>query len=119
MIAPFLIGQAQKAYFDLDDTDAEEYPTLKQEILGRYSLSPRIRAQQFHDWIFAPSESPRAQMHELVRLVTGWLLGGQATLQEAVERLGVDRFLRALPYDMGRDPPPVVRDGNFPFEDED
>ncbi|XP_031677723.1 SH2 domain-containing protein 4B [Oncorhynchus kisutch] len=45
LLAPFLSGNAQKAYWDLNDEQAANYNGLKQEILSRYGYSLAHRAQ--------------------------------------------------------------------------
>lgn len=100
LLAPFLIGPAQRAYLDLDSDAAADYGKLTTEILKRYDLSPPIQAQRFHEWEFRPSESPRSQMYELMRVAAGWLQPNHLTVTQVVERLVVDRYLRALPYKM-------------------
>ena len=39
LLAPFLSGNAQKAYWDLNDEQAANYDGLKREILSRYGYS--------------------------------------------------------------------------------
>ena len=45
LLAPYLSGKAQKAYFDLNADQAANYERLKREILSRYSSSHAV-----HNW---------------------------------------------------------------------
>ena len=58
LLAPFLSGHAQKAYWDLNDEQADNYDGFEQEIISRYGYSLAHRAQRFHDWRFVPDPSP-------------------------------------------------------------
>ncbi|KAG1948853.1 hypothetical protein F2P79_012397 [Pimephales promelas] len=96
-LAPLLTGEAQRAYFSLPRTDAEDYNKVKQEILARLGLSSICAAQQFQEWEFKPRVPARAQAAELSRIAQHWLLEGNPTAAQVVERVVVDRLLRALP----------------------
>uniref|UniRef100_H3AN48 CCHC-type domain-containing protein n=1 Tax=Latimeria chalumnae TaxID=7897 RepID=H3AN48_LATCH len=95
IVAPFLIGDAQKAYFDLEPGEASNY-TLKVEILARAGITPTVRAQKFHTWTYREDRAPRSQMFNLVHLARRWLQPDN-TSTRAVELLVMDYDLRALP----------------------
>lgn len=50
LLAPYLAGDAQKAYFDLELKDAQDYDKLKGEILTRLGVTDTVRAHRFHQW---------------------------------------------------------------------
>uniref|UniRef100_H2ZY33 CCHC-type domain-containing protein n=1 Tax=Latimeria chalumnae TaxID=7897 RepID=H2ZY33_LATCH len=92
IVAPFLISDAQKAYFDLEPGEASNYIQLKVEILARAGVTPTVRAQGFHTWTYCP----RSQMFNLVHLAQRWLQPDVNT-SARVELLVMDHYLRALP----------------------
>ncbi|KAL1282698.1 hypothetical protein QQF64_001501 [Cirrhinus molitorella] len=96
-LAPLLTGEAQRAYFSLSSEMREQYEAVKREILARMGLSPICAAQQFAEWEFRPKLPARAQAADLLRLAQHWLLDGDPSAEYVVERVVVDRFLRALP----------------------
>ncbi|KAL0200310.1 hypothetical protein M9458_003497, partial [Cirrhinus mrigala] len=98
LLAPLLSGEAQRAYFTLSSEAADDYEELKREILGRFGLSSICAAQQFHEWNYKPRLPARAQAAELHRLAQHWLSTGDPTAAQVVERITIDRFLRALPH---------------------
>ena len=89
--------QAQRAFFALPTEVANDYGELKREILSRLGLSSVCAAQHFHEWEYKLRLPARAQAAELSRLARHWLPGGEPTAAQVVERVVVDRFLRALP----------------------
>lgn len=95
IIAPFLTGSAQRAYQDLRDRDAADYPTLKAAILAQYGHNLAARAQRFHSWEFNPGGPVRTQVTQLVRLTRSWLMTGEGPT--ALDRIVMDRCIRALP----------------------
>ncbi|KAI2666719.1 Retrovirus-related Pol polyprotein [Labeo rohita] len=96
-LAPLLTGEAQRAYFSLDPSSADDYKELKREILARLGLSPIAAAQQFTDWEFRPRRPARAQAADLFRLARLWLLDGSPSASQVVERVVMDHLVRALP----------------------
>jgi len=65
------------------------YTALKGEIMKSYGFTLITRAQRYHDWVFNPAVTPRAQMHELVRLTNAWLISEPKTLTP-IERVIMD-----------------------------
>ncbi|XP_073727643.1 uncharacterized protein [Misgurnus anguillicaudatus] len=102
ILAPFLSGESQKAFLDLDPTWANNYDSLKKEMLSRSGLTEFGRAQRYHAWCFKKEQPPRTQMHELMRLAKKWLEPGRHSATEVVDSLVMDRFLRALPIEAKR-----------------
>ncbi|XP_068121096.1 uncharacterized protein [Hyperolius riggenbachi] len=100
LVAPFLTGDSQKAYFDLTAEDAQDYEKLKLEILRRLGVTPAVRAQRVHRWNYLSNKSPRSQMHDLIYLVRKWLQPEILTAPQIVERVTMDRFLTALPHEL-------------------
>ncbi len=68
IIAPFLTGVAQRAYYSLQAPRNERYDELKAEILARVGLSPMCAAQQFFQWTYAERKTVRTQTAQLARL---------------------------------------------------
>lgn len=102
LIAPFLTGDPQKAYFDLPPDHAKDYQKLKAEILARLGVTTAVRAQRVHQWKYRPDRPPRSQMHDLVQLVKKWLQPEMLSGLQIVERVVLDRYLRSLPDDLQR-----------------
>lgn len=97
ILAPFLSGESQKAFLDLDPTLANRYDSLKKEMLSHSGITEFGRAQWFHAWCFKKEQPPRTHMHELMRLAKKWLEPGSHSAKEVVDSLVMDRFVRALP----------------------
>ena len=98
LLAPFLSGIAQTAYQDTAADASTSYPMLKADILQRYGVSMITRAQRFHDWTYDVTVTPRAQVHDLLRLANSWLISEPVSLTP-IERLVMDKFVRSLPYE--------------------
>lgn len=97
ILAPFLTGEAQQAYFSLQPPQNDDYDILSGEILARMGLSPVCAVQQFHQWMYDELSPVRAQAARLTRLAPLWLLPGGPTATQVVEKVVMDRLLRALP----------------------
>lgn len=54
VLAPFLVRDAQKAYFDLPTRSANNYDVLKTKILARAGINTALRAQKYHSWTSIP-----------------------------------------------------------------
>ena len=89
ILAPFLTGEAQKAYRDLPLTDVNDYDRLKQAILAHYGHNLQTRAQRFHSWVYDPAVPVRPQIAALMRLTRAWLISGEGP--QAVDRVVLDR----------------------------
>ncbi|XP_035287492.1 uncharacterized protein LOC118234816 [Anguilla anguilla] len=98
-LAPFLTGKAQQAYQDLGAAEAQDYHRLKREILARAGVSPTSAGQQVATWAYQPGVNARSQMASLRRLVTRWLQPESLSVGQILDRVAMDRFLRALPYE--------------------
>uniref|UniRef100_A0A8C5LW22 CCHC-type domain-containing protein n=1 Tax=Leptobrachium leishanense TaxID=445787 RepID=A0A8C5LW22_9ANUR len=96
IIAPFLLGEAQKAYFDLEEEAAADYPQLKAEIMARMGVTTTVRAQRFYKWRFNERQAPRSQMFDLIHLAWKWLRPESQSPAQMVESLVLDRYLREL-----------------------
>nr|XP_015210947.1 PREDICTED: uncharacterized protein LOC107078390 [Lepisosteus oculatus] len=101
-VAPYLIGEAQKAYYDLKEEDAENYETLKNEILARLGVTMAIRAVWFHNWSYQMNKPTRSQMFDLVHLANKWLQPEELNPGQVVERVVLDHFVRSLPVHLKR-----------------
>ncbi|XP_069045871.1 uncharacterized protein [Lepisosteus oculatus] len=101
-VAPYLIGEAQKAYYDLKEEDAENYETLKNKILARLGVTMAIRAVRFHNWSYQINKPTRSQMFDLVHLAKKWLQPEEFNPGQVVERVVLDHFVRSLPVHLKR-----------------
>ncbi|KAM9299054.1 uncharacterized protein PAF06_016055 [Gastrophryne carolinensis] len=97
LLAPFLSGEPQKAYFDLETQDAMDYGKLKKEILTRLGVTVSVRAQRVHTWVYSMDKPPRSQMHDLIHLTKKWLQPEVLTGPQMVERVVMNQYLRSLP----------------------
>uniref|UniRef100_H3B4I4 SCAN box domain-containing protein n=1 Tax=Latimeria chalumnae TaxID=7897 RepID=H3B4I4_LATCH len=97
IIAPFLVGDTQKAYFDLEPKAASDYIQLKAKILARAGLTATVWAQHFHAWRFQEGKVPRSQMFDLIHLARRWLQLDTNNHVQIIEILVMNRFLRGLP----------------------
>uniref|UniRef100_H3A7G6 SCAN box domain-containing protein n=1 Tax=Latimeria chalumnae TaxID=7897 RepID=H3A7G6_LATCH len=96
IVAPFLVGDAQKAYFNLELEAAANYTLLKAEILAQAGVTPMVQAQRFHSWTYCSGKA-RSQMFDLIHLAQWWLQPEVNTAARIVELIVMDRYLRALP----------------------
>lgn len=108
LLAPFLTGEPQKAYFDLEPDKAQDYETLKTEILTRLGVTMAVRAHPVHQWSYSSNKPPCSQMFDLVHLTRKWLQPETYTSPQIMERVVMDRYLHALPAALRK----WVRQGN-------
>ncbi|XP_056313748.1 uncharacterized protein LOC130229132 [Danio aesculapii] len=97
LLAPFLTGEAQRAYYSLEAPKNDDYGALKKEILARVGLSAISAAQQFAIWTYDEKTPVRTQAAQLSRLGRLWLLGGDPSGVQVAEKVVVEKLLRALP----------------------
>ena len=102
ILAPFLSGEAQRACRDLSAADAMIYAKVKTAILTRQGFSLPARAQRYHAWVYNSGQPPRPQVAALLRSAQSWLQEGPETETPWIERLVIDRIVRALPPDAKR-----------------
>ena len=100
IIAPFLTGDAQRAYQDLDSVRASDYQNVKKAILEVHGHNLATRAQRFNAWNYSSTEPVRSQLAQLRRLARRWLTGGDGPA--VVDRVVLDKCVRALPPEAQR-----------------
>ena len=97
VLAPFLSGEAQRAYYALLTDEAEDYTCLKAVVLARARLSPGAAAQQYQTWTYVPGVPPPVQMAQLQRIVYRWLQPERRGPNGVADQVVMDGFLRGLP----------------------
>ncbi|KAM3936546.1 SCAN domain-containing protein 3-like [Leptodactylus fuscus] len=102
VIAPYLTGEPQKAYYDFCQQDVRDYDKLKAEILAWLGVTTAVRARRVHTWSYHMDKPARSQMYDLIHLVKKWLEPDTCTPAKMVEKVVLDRFTRALPAALQR-----------------
>uniref|UniRef100_H3BF22 SCAN box domain-containing protein n=1 Tax=Latimeria chalumnae TaxID=7897 RepID=H3BF22_LATCH len=110
IVAPFLVGDAQKAHFDQEPEAAANYAQLKAKILARAGVTTTVQAQCFHAWRFQEGKTPRSQLFNLIHLARRWLQPDTNNPARIIKILLVmAHFLRGLPPTVRK----WVRQGNL------
>lgn len=93
------MGEALKAFQDVEASIAQDYDHLKGEIQSRNGFTKFSMAQRFHNWTYQNGETPCFEMHELIRVTKKWREPDKKSPADIIETLVMDRYIRALPYD--------------------
>lgn len=97
LLAPFLTGEAQQAYFSLTHPESGDYSAVKREILARVGLSLICAAQRFWTWTYEEKVPVRVQVTRLSRIAHLWLLVDEPSAAQVAEKVMVDYLFCALP----------------------
>ncbi|KAE8575787.1 hypothetical protein XENTR_v10003940 [Xenopus tropicalis] len=72
LVAPLLIGEVQKAYFNLDPVAGKHYENLKKEILARLGGTMALCALRVYNCAYYLDKPPCSQIFDLIHLVRKW-----------------------------------------------
>lgn len=89
-LAPLLIGEGQLAYFSLPPASAEDYPILKEQILGHSGFSTCQAMTEFNHWVYRAGVNPCSQMDKLSRTTKCWIQPEQCSAVQVIEQVIVD-----------------------------
>ncbi|XP_030416824.1 zinc finger and SCAN domain-containing protein 16-like [Gopherus evgoodei] len=97
MLAPYLMGQTQMAYHNLDPREALEYPRVKAAILEQTGISPETYRQHLHKEQYPPGARPRAVAQWVQDLCWRWLEPEGLTGPQVGEMVVLEQFTQILP----------------------
>uniref|UniRef100_A0A8C0ILR7 Uncharacterized protein n=1 Tax=Chelonoidis abingdonii TaxID=106734 RepID=A0A8C0ILR7_CHEAB len=97
LLAPYLMGQAQMAYHNLDPREALEYPRGKAAILDLTGISPETYRQHLHKEQYPPGARPRAVAQRVQDLCWRWLEPEGLTGPQVAEMVALEQFTQILP----------------------
>ena len=95
MLAPQLTGKAQKAFAALEDTEAQEYDTLKAAILRRYNISEETYRERLRSMKREKEESHREMATRVMDLASKWMKKC-ASVQDVVEMVATEQLINSM-----------------------
>ncbi|XP_028652029.1 uncharacterized protein LOC114647585 [Erpetoichthys calabaricus] len=97
ILAPYLKGDAQRAYCNLSEEEAADYDTLKDEIFKYYGITVDQQAREWRQWKFDPDKPIKTQAFEFWRKTRCWLRPDVNNARQVVEQFACEALVNALP----------------------
>uniref|UniRef100_H3ADT0 SCAN box domain-containing protein n=1 Tax=Latimeria chalumnae TaxID=7897 RepID=H3ADT0_LATCH len=101
-LTPFLMGEAQAAYWILPNNRVYAYDHVKAAIMDQLGISPETYRQKLRDKQLGTGERPQALAHRIRVLCQRWLKPEPRSGQEIVESVALEQFLWALSPNISR-----------------
>ncbi|OCT98740.1 hypothetical protein XELAEV_18010972mg [Xenopus laevis] len=99
-LAPYLTGQVQMAYSNMEIHEAAQYDRVKEAILRRYNISEETYRQRFRQLKYSAADSPREVFTRLTDLYIKRMKPELKTHQQITETILMEQFVKILPEDV-------------------
>ncbi|XP_075770534.1 uncharacterized protein LOC142823390 isoform X3 [Pelodiscus sinensis] len=96
LLAPYLTGLAQLAYWSLSAKDALHFFKMKEAVLDQLGVTPDTCRQRFRQERFGPQERPRAVAQRLREWARKWIEPDQKTAGQVMEIIILEQFINIL-----------------------
>ncbi|XP_039605860.1 uncharacterized protein LOC120526779 [Polypterus senegalus] len=96
ILAPYLKGDAQRAYCNLSEEEAADYDTLKGEISKYYGITVDQPTREWRQWKFDPDKPIKTQAFEFWRKTRCWLRL-DVNARQVVEQFACETLVNSLP----------------------
>ncbi|KAG2458786.1 XAF1 factor, partial [Polypterus senegalus] len=102
ILAPYLKGPTQRAYYDLPEEEAASYDLLKQEILAHYGITPGQQVTEWRSWQFDPEKLARAQAFDFWGKMGRWLRPEGPQARKVMEQVACEGLVNAMPSSLAQ-----------------